>query len=132
METGEQLKLEGMEEAAQTHGLDLVRAQLIAQVLGMGDMLVTADDVRAEFLKHYDRELDIGNGMGSVFVRKNWSCVGRVKSKRPEARSRWISQWRRKAPARKQVIHSDVGFVDGTRFCKACSQETEHCICESR
>jgi hypothetical protein len=126
---GTQLKIEGLELAASKHQADLTRAQDIAELYGMVANVVTSDDVREFFLERYGRELKIGNAMGSLFSRKKWICVGRIKSKRDSSHARWISQWKLKRvePAPPQPF--DVGVENGVRFCLECSQETEKCTC---
>ena len=93
-QVAEQLKIDGMELSASKYGPDLCRAQLVAEMLGLGGELVTSDAVRAAFFEHYQRELKIGNALGSLFEADKWECVGRVKSHRAEAHGRYIGQWR--------------------------------------
>lgn len=133
MNTGEQLKLKGLEKAAK-HNPDLVLAQNLAELLAIVLPMVTSDDVREAFITRYGRELKLGNGIGGLFKSKKWVCVGRIKSKRESAHSRWIIQWK----LRKQVFPAqaappkkfDVGVVNGERFCVGCSQEIERCTCQ--
>jgi hypothetical protein len=93
--TGEQLKLEGLELAAKKYGPDLVRAKLVAELLGMRGEVITSEDVREGFIEQYQRELKIGNAMGAIFDEK-WQSVGYTKAKRPKARARAIQQWQLK------------------------------------
>jgi len=96
VKAAEQLKLRGMEVAASRHKPDLIRAQMIAAIIGIGGNIVTSDDVREKFLDNYSRELNIGCAMGSLFDPDKWEKVGMVKSKRLSARRRYIGQWRLK------------------------------------
>lgn len=127
-ETGTQLKIKGMESAAHKYEADLTRAQLIAEMLGMGETLVNVDDVRKAFLEHYNRPLKIGNAAGSIFS-DGWECVGFVRSTRPEARSRMIRTWKRKDVYHAAPAPFEVGIENGERFCLKCSQVTEECKC---
>jgi hypothetical protein len=127
-QTGEQLRIKGMDQAASKFDVDLTRAQLIAEMLGMGGMLVNVDDVRKAFLEHYHRPLKIGNAAGSIFA--GWECVGFVRSTRPEARSRMIRTWKAKQAYHAAPEPFEVGIENGIRFCIACSKNTEECTCE--
>lgn len=127
MMTGEQLKLEGIEKAAKHAGPDMMRAQLVAEMLGMAGELVTADDVRAEFEKHYQRPLKVGNALGRLFLTRKWELMGFVRSKRAESHSRMIRTWRLKQHYRKQPQPFEVGVENGVRFCLKCGME--NCIC---
>lgn len=90
---GEQLKLDGMLRATKKHKDDLERAQAIAKELSTGGRYVTSDDVRPAFSARYGYPLEIDNAIGSLFVGEGWTFVGRVKSTRKEAHSRYIGQW---------------------------------------
>lgn len=129
MTTGTQLKLEGLDRAIKKHGPDMMRAQLVAEMLGMGGELVTADDVRAEFLKHYQRPLKVGNALGRLFLTRKWELAGFIRSKRPESHSRMIRTWRLKQHYQKKPQPFEVGLENGVRFCLTCNQETEACTC---
>lgn len=96
MNIAEQLKMSGMERAAKKYEADLIRAQLVAEVLGHGGGLVTSDDVRKAFFDHYQRELKIHNAMGSLFSKDKWDLAGFIRSKRPESHARMIRTWRMK------------------------------------
>jgi hypothetical protein len=96
MNVAEQLKMAGMERAAKKYEADLIRAQMVAEVLGHGGALVTSDDVRSAFFDHYQRELKIHNAMGSIFTKDKWELAGFVRSKRPESHARMIRTWRMK------------------------------------
>jgi len=92
---GEQLKLAGIERAVRKYEPDLVRAQGIAELIGIGGRLVSSDEVREMFAAKYERPLQIGNAAGAIFRDKTvWMFVDRVKSTRKEAHARWISRWR--------------------------------------
>jgi hypothetical protein len=127
--TGEQLKLAGIEKAFKKHGPEMVRAQLVAEMLGMAGDLVTADDVRAEFQKHYQRPLKVGNALGRLFLNRKWELMGFVRSKRAESHSRMIRTWRLKQHYQRKPEPFTVGVENGVRFCLKCSQETEKCTC---
>ena len=129
MTTGTQLKLEGLERAASRHAVDLRRAQQIAELMAGLGRIITADDVRDLFFEHHHRPLDIGNAMGSLFPRKKWECVGRVKSKRPSSHTRFVSQWQLRVAYRPKPEPFTVGVENGVRFCLTCNQETEACTC---
>ena len=103
----EQLKLTGLDQAAKHYRPDFLRAQAIADLLGMVMPVVTADDVREAFLEKYQRELKIGNAMGKLFFdKKKWEYAGHVKSKRGAARGRWLFQWRRVDKQAKSDVQS--------------------------
>ena len=127
--SGKQLLLAGLESAASHHAADLKRAQIIAEMLGMDGSLVTADNVRGEFTKHYQRPLTIGNALGRLFLTRIWEWAGFVRSKRPESHARMIRTWRLKQHYQKKPQPFDVGVENGVRFCVKCSQETEKCTC---
>lgn len=131
MSTGTQLKLQGIESAASHHKVDLLRAQQIAEFIAGFQGTITADDVREAFKVHQGRELNIGNAMGSLFPRKKWVCVGRVKSKRPSSRCRWLPQWQLRTAYKPAPEPFTVGVENGVRFCLTCNQETEKCTCQS-
>jgi hypothetical protein len=97
------LKLKGMLQAASHHRPDLIRAQRIAETIGAGGQVITSDDVREKFLDNFERELNIGCAMGSLFDPNKWEKVGMVKSKRVSAHCRYIGQWRLKLPCRNQL-----------------------------
>lgn len=130
MSTGEQLKLAGIEKAAAKHGPDMVRAQLVAQMLGMDGSLVTADAVRDEFQKHYARPLKVGNALGRLFLDRKWELIGFIRSKRPESHSRMIRTWRLKQHYQKKPVTPEVGIENGVRFCRECGKESEKCTCQ--
>jgi hypothetical protein len=96
LNVAEQLKLSGMERAAKKYQADLIRAQMIAETLGMAGELITTDDVRRMFQEHYNRPLKIHNAMGSIFDHSKWEFCGFVRSNRPEAHARMIRTWRLK------------------------------------
>ena len=98
MNVAEQLKISGMERAANKYEADLIRAQMVAEVLGHGGALVNSDDVRKAFFDHYQRELKIHNAMGSIFTRDKWELAGFIRSKRAESHARMIRNWKLKAP----------------------------------
>ena len=132
MTTGAQMKLAGLERAASHHAVDLRRAQQIAELMaGMG-RIVTADDVRELFEVQHGRALEIGNAMGSLFPRKKWECVGRVKSKRPSSHTRFVSQWQLRVAYRPKPEPFSVGVENGVRFCLGCNLETERCTCQPK
>lgn len=127
--SGKQLLLKGLESAASHHAADLKRAQIIAELMGGMGLVITADDVRDLFFEQHHRPLDIGNAMGSLFQRKKWECVGRVKSKRPSSHTRYVSQWQLRQIYRPAPQPFDVGSENEVRFCLTCNQETEACTC---
>jgi hypothetical protein len=127
--TGTQLKLEGLDRAVKKHGPDMARAQLVAQMLGMDGSLVTADNVREAFSKHYQRPLKVGNALGRLFLDGKWDLMGFIRSKRPESHSRTIRTWRLKQHYQKRPEPFTVGVENGVRFCLKCNQDTEKCTC---
>jgi hypothetical protein len=127
-QTGQQMKLVGLERASSRHAVDLRRAQQIAELMaGMG-RIISADDVRELFEVQHGRPLEIGNALGSLFTpRKKWEWVGRVPSKRPSSHARWVSQWQLKQAYRPAPQPFEVGVENGVRFCLKCGME--NCIC---
>jgi len=125
-----QLKLEGLERAASHHKVDLLRAQQIAELIAGVQTVITADDVREAFRIHQGRELKIGNAMGSLFPRKKWICVGRVKSKRDSSHARYVSQWQLRTAYKPAPQPFTVGVENGVRFCLKCNQE--ECSCQTK
>jgi len=124
------MKLEGLERASSRHGVDLRRAQQIAELIAGLGKPITSDDVREAFKVHQGRELQIGNAMGSLFTnKKKWEYVGRVRSKRPSSHTRYLSQWQLKQAYRPAPQPFEVGIENVVRFCLKCSQETEKCTC---
>jgi hypothetical protein len=94
-----QLKLDGLEAVASKYGPDLIRAQIVAEFLGMKGETVNSDMVREAFRDNYGRELRIGNAMGALFRDDpHWVCVGFAKSTRKQSQGRVIAQWRLKEP----------------------------------
>lgn len=91
--SGLQLKLDGLEAVADKYGPDMVKAQLVAQLIGMHGEIITIEDVRDAFRQNYGYELRIGNAFGAIFRDGQWEHKGYCKAKRPEAHARTISMW---------------------------------------
>lgn len=130
LSASEQLKLDGLERAASKHEHDLRIAQGIAEFIAGFQSPITADDVREAFQVHQGRELKIGNALGSLFAsKKKWQCVGRVKSKRPSSRARYVSQWKLRENYHATHVPPEVGTENGIQFCLTCGKEIEACSC---
>ena len=113
MNVAEQLKMSGMERAAKKYEADLIRAQMVAEVLGHGGNLVTSDDVRLAFFDHYQRELKIHNAMGSLFSKDKWDLAGFTRSKRPESHARMIRTWRMKGAKKALDVNQEPVIQNG-------------------
>jgi len=95
---GEQLKFEGMMNAAEVRKWQLTLARGIAEkiALGRASRLCNADDV-GRVLKRKHSIDTLGPASGSLFKHKNWEWTGDwVKSKRVSNHSRMLRQWRLK------------------------------------
>lgn len=79
-------------EKVRAHLRALAKQRSYAGVMG----LVTADDAQMFVLLSGYKPTDLGNAAGSLFLTRDWVCVGRRKSTRESSHAREIKVWRLK------------------------------------
>ena len=95
-ERGEQLRLDGMAQAADNSRDNLLLARKVAAQIAKGrfDRCVTADDVGRVMKADYKLD-SLGPAAGSIFKTNQWEWTGEFrKSKRITNHSRMLRVWR--------------------------------------
>jgi hypothetical protein len=100
--TGRQLKLAGMDLAAENRKQVLEAARTVALHLAANGAHITSDDVKAAMCRDGSGWTDaslseaLGNASGSIFRDGNWQFVRFTESTRDAAHARVLRVWRRK------------------------------------
>lgn len=95
---GEQLKMEGMQRAAENRAAILSKARDLAHNIARKSGYVTADDVYQALMFLGYREDCLGPAAGSLFKTPEFVATGQlIKSKRTSNHRRLIRVWRLKS-----------------------------------
>ena len=100
--TAEQLKVAGMDRAAENKKSLLKVARKVARRIATEKGVVTMDDVQAALALMDISDRALGNAAGSVFRGPEWKWTGRrIKSKRPHSHANEIKVWALSQPDRR-------------------------------